>query len=82
MKFVVGQQVIGNDKASRYGYTKNGWKGTIIMINEFGIMVSGKYIDPWDQTTKSGKFTVDPDCFDSYDKEDKFDKLYLTLKCS
>lgn len=35
MKFKIGDKVIGNEKANRYGITKKGWVGTVIRISAF-----------------------------------------------
>ena len=57
-KFKVGDQVVGNKKANRYGITKEGWKGTVTAVNTYQIRVYG-----FGSVDEEG-FWVDPDCFD------------------
>jgi hypothetical protein len=35
-RFQVGDTVIGNEKANKYGVTVKGWRGTVVKLREFG----------------------------------------------
>jgi hypothetical protein len=51
-KFKVGDEVVGNEKANRYGITKQGWKGIVKQVGPNGRIKVDCFID------------LDPECFD------------------
>lgn len=58
-KFKVGDKVVGNEKANRYGITDQGWVGYVVHVSDddkIGVLEALNEDD-------SG-FTVDPACFD------------------
>lgn len=57
-KFKVGDRVVGNEKANRYGITVEGWEGTVIRVGNGYISVNGP------GSCGGDGFSVDPDCFD------------------
>lgn len=72
----VGDKVVGLGTNAHYDVTCRGWKGEIIeIINSNEIVVYG----PWTGVGRDEAWHVDPVHF-VIDKEDNFDKLYLTLK--
>lgn len=57
-KFKVGDRVVGNEKANRYGITVEGWEGTVTRVGNGYISVNGP------GSCGGVGFSVDPDCFD------------------
>lgn len=55
-KFQIGDKVIGNQKANKYGITRKGWTGTVVGV-------SGETIGV-ESTDCFSRFMVDSDCFD------------------
>lgn len=56
-KFKVGDKVIGNEKANRYGITKEDWIGTVAEVDDNGFEADGFYLDY--------------DCFDLYEESEE-----------
>lgn len=58
-KFKVGDKVVGNEKANRYGITNQGWVGYVVSVGD-------DRIDVWEKLGEGidGGYTVDPACFD------------------
>lgn len=55
-KFQIGDKVIGNQKANKYGITRKGWTGTVVkVVGEIITVESADY---------ACSFVVDSDCFD------------------
>ena len=59
-KFKVGDKVVGNEKANRYGITDQGWVGYVVHVS------GDDKIGVWEEIEEGidGGFTVDPECFD------------------
>lgn len=55
-KFQIGDKVIGNQEANKYGITRKGWTGTVIGVSGETISV--------ESTDCFSRFMVDSDCFD------------------
>lgn len=55
-EFQVGDKVIGNEKANKYGITRKGWTGTVVGVSGETISV--------ESTDCISRFMVDSDCFD------------------
>lgn len=55
-KFQIGDKVIGNEKANKYGITRKGWTGTVVEVFVETIKV--------ESTDDFSRFIVDSDCFD------------------
>ena len=55
-KFQVGDKIIGNQKANKYGITRMGWTGTVVGVSGETISV--------ESTDCFSRFMVDSDCFD------------------
>lgn len=64
-KFKVGDRVVGNVHANRYGITRRDWRGKVVDLDADrsrvlgNILVEGK--NPWGE---NGRYWVDPACFD------------------
>ncbi len=59
-KFKVGDKVVGNEKANRYGITDQGWIGYVVYVGD------DDQIGVWEtlEEEKEHGFTVNPACFD------------------
>lgn len=55
-KFQIGDKVVGNQKANKYGITRKGWTGTVVGVSSETISV--------ESTDCFSHFMVDSDCFD------------------
>ena len=61
-KFKVGDVVIGNKLASKYGITDTGWCGVVTTVDESDNKI---WVKPY-QGTDGDRYHVDVDCFDLY----------------
>lgn len=58
-KFKVGDEVIGNDNASKYTITNRGWKGVVTAVHSESCIDVRRLGDP-----ESTCFTLDANAFD------------------
>lgn len=80
-KFEIGDKVIGNEKANKYGVTIKGWTGSVVKIDE-----PRERICVNENSRRKDGFWVEADCFDlveskkkSPDIKDKADKIIITV---
>lgn len=69
MKFRVGDEVVGNKFANKYGVTKENWVGKVKKVEGFGIFVIGDriYDGVW----------VESNCFDLVHKRTPAQMLFM-----
>lgn len=60
-KFKIGDKVIGNEKANRYGITREGWFGKVVGVKD-DVKIEVRSGD-------GSSFWVDPDCFNLYEEK-------------
>ena len=62
-KFKVGDVVIGNKLADKYGITDTGWCGVVTSIDEPNDMI---WVKPYGNAEVGDRYHVEPECFDLY----------------